>query len=76
MAELARDLMQILKSEWAMAFAATYLWLDAGNPHHQVLYDWGCLLWEENKGEAPESVARSKFTASATAKCVQGVAAP
>ncbi len=44
-----------------MAFADAYLWLDPGKPRHQVLYDWGCLLWEENGNKDPEAFARTKF---------------
>jgi len=51
----------IPQTEWAMAFADAYLWLDPGKPRHQVLYDWGCLLWEENGNKDPEAFARTKF---------------
>lgn len=68
MAEQARDVMEILKSEWATAFADTYLWLDTGNPQHQVLYDWGRLLWEKNKEQDPGDVAKARFNASATSR--------
>lgn len=59
------------KADWAAAFADTYLWLDPGNPQYKVLYDWGCLLWDENKAENPDTVATAKFNVVFNSKCVQ-----